>query len=123
MIKILIIEDHEDIRTNIKEILVAENFEIVDTNDGEAGIELIQREIPDLIICDVTLPKLNGYQVVSWARANPATEAIPFIFMTGKGSQDDILQARELGANDYLIKPFTRAELLKAITSRLEKRE
>ncbi|MBD2504379.1 response regulator [Anabaena azotica] len=123
MTKILVIEDQEDIRSIIKEILTAENFLVMDAENGQAGIKFLQTEIPDLIICDIAMPKVSGYEVVTWARENPTTEAIPFIFLTAKGSQNDIRQAIELGADDYLIKPFTRADLLGAIKARLEKEE
>ncbi|MEH1987096.1 MULTISPECIES: response regulator [unclassified Nostoc] len=123
MTKILVIEDQEDIRSVIVEMLTAENFYVMDAENGQVGIQLLQAEIPDLIICDITMPKLDGYEVVSWSRENPETEAIPFIFLTAKASQSDIRQGIELGADDYLIKPFTRADLLGAITARFEKQE
>lgn len=121
MKKILVIEDQEDIRNIIVEMLTAENFEVIDADNGQTGIKLLQSEIPDLIICDIAMPKLDGYEVVTWSRENPETEAIPFIFLTAKASLNDIRQGMELGADDYLIKPFTRADLLGAITARLEK--
>ncbi|MBU7582154.1 MAG: response regulator [Nostoc sp. TH1S01] len=123
MTKILVIEDQEDVRSIIVEILRAENFYVIDAANGKDGIKLLQTEIPDLIICDITMPELNGYEVVTWARENPETEAIPFIFLTAKSSRIDIRQGIELGANDYLIKPFTRADLLGAITAIFEKQE
>ncbi|BAB73939.1 response regulator [Anabaena sp. FACHB-709] len=123
MTKILVIEDQEDIRSIIVEMLTAENFYVMDAENGQVGITMLQKEIPDLIICDIAMPKIDGYEVVTWSRENPETEAIPFIFLTAKASQNDIRQGIELGADDYLVKPFTRAELLGAITARLEKQE
>ncbi|ABA19691.1 Response regulator receiver domain protein (CheY) [Trichormus variabilis ATCC 29413] len=123
MTKILVIEDQEEIRSIIVEMLTAENFYVMDAENGQVGITLLQTEIPDLIICDIAMPKIDGYEVVTWSRENPETEAIPFIFLTAKASQNDIRQGIELGADDYLVKPFTRAELLGAITARLEKQE
>ncbi|MEH1869831.1 MAG: response regulator [Nostoc sp.] len=123
MKKILVIEDQEDIRSIIVEMLTAEGFYVIDAENGQVGINLLKTEIPDLIICDITMPNLDGYEVVTWSRENPETEAIPFIFLTAKASQSDIRQGIELGADDYLIKPFTRADLLGAIITRFEKQE
>ncbi|MBD2438937.1 PleD family two-component system response regulator [Nostoc sp. FACHB-110] len=123
MTKILVIEDQEDVRKIIVEILKAENFYVMDAENGKVGINLIQTEIPDLVICDITMPELDGYEVVTWTRENSETEAIPFIFLTAKSSQIDMRQGIELGANDYLVKPFTRADLLGAIAAILEKQD
>ncbi|MGQ4646657.1 response regulator [Lyngbya aestuarii] len=122
MKKILLIEDEEDIRENISEILKAENFQVIDTDNGHTGVQLAQKEFPDLIICDVMMPELDGFGVLSQLRQNPFTDAIPFMFLTAKAAKEDLRQGMELGADDYLTKPFTRNELLGAITARLEKK-
>ncbi|NER28952.1 MAG: hybrid sensor histidine kinase/response regulator [Symploca sp. SIO1C4] len=121
MNKILLIEDEEEIRENIFEILTAEDFEVIDADNGCSGVKLAQQELPDLIICDVMMPELDGYGVLSQLRQNPITDSIPFVFLTAKAAKEDLRQGMELGADDYLTKPFTRNELLKAITIRLEK--
>lgn len=121
MKKILLIEDEEEIRENLVEILTAEDFDVIDADNGCNGIKLAQQEFPDLIICDVMMPELDGYGVLSQLRQNPITDAIPFVFLTAKAAKEDLRRGMELGADDYLTKPFTRNELLKAITIRLEK--
>jgi DNA-binding response OmpR family regulator len=123
MEKILVIEDQEDIRSIVVEMLTEENFDVLEAENGQVGIKLLQEEVPDLIICDIAMPKLNGYEVVTWSRENPETESVPFIFLTAKSAQVDIRQGIELGADDYLTKPFTRAELLGAITARFDKQK
>lgn len=120
---ILVIEDQEDIRSIIVEMLTEENYNVLDAENGQVGIQLLQAEVPDLIICDIAMPKVDGYEVVTWSRENPETESIPFIFLTAKAAQVDIRQGIELGADDYLTKPFTRAELLGAITARFDKQK
>lgn len=118
---ILVIEDEVEIREIVCEILDAENFEVIDTGDGRTGLELAQAKVPDLVICDVMMPELDGYGVLAALRQNPVTEAIPFIFLTAKTAKTDWRQGIELGADDYLTKPFTRKELLGAIAARQDK--
>ncbi|MGB7443686.1 MAG: response regulator [Coleofasciculaceae cyanobacterium] len=119
--KILVIEDEEDIRENIGEILSAEDFEVIDADNGQSGVKLALEETPNLIICDIMMPEMDGYGVLQQLRQNPITEAIPFVFLTARAAKEDLRQGMELGADDYLTKPFTRNSLLKAITTRLEK--
>lgn len=121
MAKVLVIEDEEELREIITEILGAEDFEVISADGGHSGITLAHDEIPDLILCDVMMPELDGYGVLTALRQNPFTETIPFIFLTAKAAKDDWRQGMELGADDYLTKPFTADELLRAITTRLEK--
>ena len=123
MTKILVIEDQEDIREIICEILMAEDFEVIDAGDGDIGVKLARTEIPDLIICDIMMPKLDGYGVLKELRKNPHTDTIPFIFLTAKASKFDLRQGMQLGADDYLSKPFSREELLGAITARQKKQK
>jgi two-component system, sensor histidine kinase and response regulator len=121
--KILVIEDQEDIRSTLVEMLTEEGYYMLEAENGRLGINIVISEIPDLIICDVAMPEVNGYEVLNYVRDNSFTEAIPFIFLTAKVSQVDVRQGMELGADDYLTKPFTRAELLGAISTRLEKKK
>ncbi len=120
--KILVIEDDRSIRQNLLDLLALEEFKVIAAENGRIGVLLAQEEIPDLIICDVMMPELDGHGVLKILRQTPTTATIPFIFLTAKSDQTDFRQGMELGADDYLTKPFTRAELLAAITSRLEKK-
>lgn len=122
MTKILVIEDQEDLREIILEMLDSENFAALGAENGQIGVQLAQSYKPDLIICDVMMPELDGYGVITALRQNPATAMIPFIFLTAKASKADLRQGMELGADDYLTKPFTVKELLGAITTRLAKK-
>ncbi|MGB3693455.1 MAG: EAL domain-containing protein [Spirulinaceae cyanobacterium] len=121
MTKILVIEDQEDIREIMGEILMAEGFEVVDAEDGCLGVQAALDHQPDLIICDIMMPEMDGYGVLMTLRDNPVSADIPFIFLTAKVSKMDMRQGMELGAEDYLTKPFTRAELLAAVNVQLEK--
>lgn len=123
MTKILVIEDEPPVRTNLLKLLEAEGFEVLGAENGEAGVSLAIQQVPDLILCDIMMPELDGHGVIEALRQNLATAAIPFIFLTAKAERSDWRQGMELGADDYLTKPFTRAELLGAITTRLEKQE
>ena len=121
MKKILVIEDERDIREHIVKILQYEGFEAISAENGRAGIECVQRERPDLIVCDVLMPEVSGYGVLTEIRTNPHTATIPFIFLTARASQDDMRHGMKLGADDYLTKPFKVSDLLDAVRTRLEK--
>ncbi|WGV26049.1 EAL domain-containing response regulator [Halotia branconii] len=121
MIKILVIEDEESVRENILDLLEAENFETVAAANGKIGVNLALSEIPDLILCDMMMPEIDGYGVITALRQEPLTATIPFIFLTAKSAKADFRQGMDMGADDYLTKPFTRAELLSAIMNRLER--
>lgn len=121
MTKILVIEDEAPIRYNLLELLTAENFECLEASCGHAGILLAKQELPDLIVCDIMMPDLDGYSVLTELRSQPATAMIPFIFLTAKTERNDFRLGMELGADDYLTKPCTPAELLAAISARLKK--
>lgn len=120
--KILVIEDEMLVRENILERLEVEGFDTISASNGVEGVHLAQTHYPDLIICDVMMPELDGYGVLSKLRYNLSTATIPFIFLTAKADKVDLRQGMELGADDYLTKPFTKNELLGAITTRLDKR-
>lgn len=121
MAKVLVIEDEKSLREEIIDNLRFENFEVIGAIDGVHGVEMAKHTAPDLIICDVMMPKLDGYGVLTQLRSDPANAAIPFIFLTAKVEKQDFRQGMELGADDYLTKPFTQSELLAAIQTRLEK--
>jgi diguanylate cyclase len=121
MKKILVIEDEEFVRENILELLDTEGFEVIGAENGRIGLDLAKAMEPDLILCDVMMPDLDGYGVLTKLRQEPAMASTPFIFLTAKAAKTDFRQGMELGADDYLTKPFTRAELLGAISSRLKK--
>ncbi|PPS46023.1 response regulator transcription factor [Chroococcidiopsis sp. TS-821] len=123
MKKILVIEDEADVRANIIELLEAEDFHVVGAENGFFGALWAQEYLPDLIICDVRMPELNGYDVLTALRQDVATATIPFIFLTANADRSDMRRGMELGADDYLTKPFSRTELLNAIASRFAKQE
>ncbi|TVP62533.1 MAG: EAL domain-containing protein [Nodularia sp. (in: Bacteria)] len=121
MIKILVIEDEESVRENILDLLESENFETITAANGTIGIYLAISAVPDLILCDMMMPEIDGYGVLKALRQEPLTVTIPFIFLTAKSAKADFRQGMNMGADDYLTKPFTRAELLSAINNRLER--
>jgi len=121
MPKILIIEDEPGIRENLVEILTLENHAPLAACDGQAGLELTRTYRPDLILCDVMMPGLDGYEVLKALRADAATARIPFVFLTARGERADVRAGMNLGADDYLIKPVRVNELLEAIAARLER--
>lgn len=121
MKKILVIEDEDFVRENILDLLDAEGFEAIGAENGQIGLNLAKGMIPDLILCDVMMPGLDGYGVLTAIRQDALMASIPFIFLTAKAAKADFRQGMELGADDYITKPFTRAELLGAIASRLKK--
>jgi CRP-like cAMP-binding protein/CheY-like chemotaxis protein len=123
MKKILIIEDNPEIRENTEEILSLANYQVLTAENGKIGVELATKEKPDLIMCDIMMPELDGYGVLHILSKKVETEGIPFIFVTAKTERADIRKGMELGADDYLTKPFDDTELLNAIEARLKKNE
>ena len=121
MKKILIIEDEPEMRRNIATILRLEKYQPITAEHGQAGLQLALNEKPDLVLCDVMMPELDGYGVLKALRAQTATEATPFIFLTAKGEKPDIRAGMNLGADDYLTKPVAKTDLLEAIASRLKR--
>jgi len=119
MTRILVIEDEKVLRTNTLQILKFEDFDTLEAENGLIGIQIAREQLPDLIICDIMMPELDGYGVLAALRQEPATTAIPFIFTTAKSHKADLQQAMDLGANDYLMKPFTADKLLAAIAKGL----
>ncbi len=123
MKKILLIEDNDDIRNNTAEILELSNYKVIVAENGKVGVQKALEEHPDLIICDIMMPVLDGYGVLHSIHKNEALINIPFIFLTAKTERVDFRKGMEFGADDYITKPFTGAELLIAVDSRLKKIE
>lgn len=123
MKKILVIDDNTEIRENTAEILTLAGYVTHTAENGKRGVELATREKPDMIVCDIMMPELDGYGVLHLLKKNPATEQIPFIFLTAKTERKDLRKGMEMGADDYITKPFDDLELLKAIEMRLKKTE
>jgi DNA-binding response OmpR family regulator len=123
MKKILLIEDNPDMRDNIAEILDLANYAVVTAENGKIGVDLAKQEKPDLIICDIMMPDLDGYGVLHILSKDSKTAAVPFIFLTAKAEKSDMRKGMNLGADDYLIKPFDKMELLNAIETRLKRSE
>lgn len=121
MTAILIIEDDEILQENLIELLELEGFSTLSASDGIDGLRLIQDQPPDLILCDVMMPNLDGFGVLVELRSDPATSHIPFIFLTAKTDRINMRNAMTLGADDYITKPFTPPEVLSAIRTRLKR--
>jgi DNA-binding response OmpR family regulator len=119
MATILIIEDEAPIRANLVRFLSLEGYRVVQAENGRIGCELARCEAPDLIFCDVMMPEMDGFAVIRDLRADPATAGIPFVFLTASAEKDDIRLGVELGADDYVTKPFNIADLLALVARRL----
>lgn len=123
MIKVLVIEDDRLTRDIILNLLLLREISAIAAADGRAGLQLAKEIIPDLILCDVRMPELSGYDVLEALRQDSTTATIPLIFLTAETNQNAIERGQQLGANGYLNKPFTTAELLSAIAPYLSKAE
>lgn len=123
MKKILLIEDQDDLRENTEEILQLAHFEVTSATNGKEGVEKALLEKPDLIVCDIMMPILDGYGVLTMIQNSPDLYDTPFIFLSAKADRSDLRKGMELGADDYISKPFTGSELLSAIERRLKKYE
>jgi CheY-like chemotaxis protein len=120
---ILVIDDNNDLRENTAEILDLAGYKTFTAENGKRGVEVATREKPDVIVCDIMMPELDGYGVLHLLRKNPDTQNIPFIFLTAKTERSDFRKGMEMGADDYVTKPFEDIELLNAIEVRLKKAE
>ena len=120
---ILVIEDNKDVRENTAEILEMANYKVIQAENGKLGVDIAQNVKPDLIICDIMMPVLDGYGVIHLLNKNKDTASIPFIFLTAKSERTDVRKGMEMGADDYISKPFDDIELLNAVESRLKKSE
>jgi len=123
MKKILLIEDHPQMRENLQLMLEMEGYAVAVAGDGRRGIEVARRELPDVILCDVMMPELDGFGVLQTLRGDPATATIPFLFLTAKGEKVDQRTGMNLGADDYLVKPVGKQDVLAAIAARLQRQQ
>ena len=123
MKKILIIEDNKDVRENTADLLEFAGYTVFTAVNGKLGVEFATQLLPDVILCDIMMPEMNGYDVLSLLNENPQTSRISFIFLTAKTEKSDMRKGMNLGADDYLTKPFTEKELLDAIQSRLKRHD
>src|SRR6185436_17824167 len=121
--KIVVIEDSIEVSESIASILKLGSYEVYTANNGKIGIELVQQNQPDLILCDIMMPDLDGYGVLHLLSKDPVTANIPFIYLTAKTDQRDFRMGMNLGADDYITKPFDGLELLKVIELRLKKND
>ena len=121
MKKILIVEDEESILFNLRLLLEANGFAVITSTNGTEGFKLAKKNLPDLIISDIMMPGLDGYMLKNKLNENKKTSAIPFIFLTAKAEMNDLRQGMNLGADDYLIKPFKSSDLIRTIEIRLKK--
>ena len=119
---ILVIEDEPQMRRNILTILEMEGYVAHGAENGRLGLELVQRERPDLVLCDIMMPELDGYSVLQALRADAATSNLPFVFLTAKGEKAELRTGMNLGADDYLTKPVVVEDLLAAVRVRLRPR-
>src|SRR5438067_1886232 len=121
MKKILVIDDEEWLREMVQLAITQKGYDVIEAGNGSIGVEVAQKELPDLILCDVNMEKMDGYGTLSSLRNDPATAAIPFILMTGLADNAGMRHGMELGADDYLPKPFTIDALYAAVEARLKK--
>lgn len=121
MKKILVIEDTENVRENICEILESEDYEVHSAENGKLGVEMALNIQPDLVLCDIMMPEMDGYETLKEMRKNVSISTVPFIFLTAKNTRQDQRLGMELGADDYIPKPFTIDELLGAVSMRLKR--
>src|SRR2546426_2599218 len=121
MKKILVIDDDSAMLTLTVKALQARGFQTVTADDGVAGLEMAKKHLPDLIICDIQMPRLNGYETLAALRQDPVTGTIPFVFLSGLADRKQFREGMGLGADDYLTKPFSIQELMGAVNTRLEK--
>lgn len=123
MRKVLIIEDNQDVRETTADIVELANYKVITAEDGKVGVKMALKHLPDLILCDIMMPELDGYGVFQILNDNSKTASIPFIFLTAKIEKSDMRKGMNLGADDYLTKPFEEHELLDAISCRLDKND
>lgn len=123
MKKVLLIEDNKDVRENTVDILELSNYEVATAENGKIGVEKARQFQPDVILCDIMMPIMDGYDVLQELSKKSETASIPFIFLTAKSEKSDLRKGMNLGADDYLTKPFEEHELLEALASRLKKND
>lgn len=123
MATLLIIEDETPIRTNLRQLLQLEGHEVIEAASGEAGLAAAGKLRPDVVLCDILMPGIDGYEVLAALRGDPQTAGLPFIFLTASANRSERAQAIARGADDYLVKPVRIAEVLAAIDRVLQRKE
>jgi two-component system sensor histidine kinase/response regulator len=121
MTRVLIVEDQRSVRETVREMLVSAGYQVIEAHNGESAVAITQQQQPDLVLCDVQMPGMSGFDVLSALRQDPTTAVVPFIFLTAKTGKEELRQGMDLGADDYLTKPFTASELIRAVQVRLQK--
>jgi DNA-binding NarL/FixJ family response regulator len=121
--RILVIDDDAKLRQHYSELLRLDGYEVIDARNGREGVERARKDTPDLVLCDITMPEMNGHRVLETLRNEPRTAHLPFVFLTGWNEADDIRTGMNLGADDYLTKPVAPDELLTAVRARLRRAE
>ena len=121
MKKVLIIEDEPHMRQNVATLLKLEGYRVLEAPNGRIGVEVALAERPDIILCDITMPDMDGFSVISIVRSTPSMNTVPFIFLTARGDPKNVRAGMNLGADDYLPKPFTTTDLLAAIEARMNR--
>jgi Response regulator containing a CheY-like receiver domain and an HTH DNA-binding domain len=119
--RILVIDDEAKLRRQFAALLAAEGFTVLEAKNGREGVDLARREQPDLVMCDITMPEMNGHRVLETLRQEPATAHLPFIFLTGWSEKADVRTGMNLGADDYLTKPVEPDDLIAAVHARLRR--
>lgn len=120
MATVLVIEDDRSILENTLEILEYEGFDVIGAGDGREGLAQVQRNSPDMIICDILMPKLDGYGVLRALRSDPMTQQIPLVFISAAPSEEVLAATTKMGASDYLVKPFRASDLLRVVNAILQ---
>ncbi len=123
MKRILVIDDDARLRQQCVELLRLDGYEVIEARNGREGIDRARTDTPDLVLCDVTMPEMNGHRVLETLRGEPRTANVPFVFLTGWSEREDIRTGMNLGADDYLVKPLVPDELSAAIRARLRRSE
>ncbi|HEY4245625.1 MAG TPA: response regulator transcription factor [Lacunisphaera sp.] len=123
MQKILVIDDDAKMRKHMSALLASEGYQTIEARNGREGVEMIKRDHPDLVLCDITMPEMNGHRVLETVRADSVMAHLPFIFLTGWGEKEDLRTGMNLGADDYLVKPIEPSELFTAVKARLRRRQ
>ena len=122
MTTVLLIEDNKDIRENTEELLILRGFRVVSAVNGKSGLELAREEGPDIILCDIMMPEVDGYRVLTELRQNPETSSIPFIFLTASVERKEVEKAFGMGVQGYIRKPFADSELFDTIAACLNRK-
>jgi DNA-binding NarL/FixJ family response regulator len=121
--RILVIDDEAKVRGHTAELLRLEGYEVAEARNGREGVEKARATPPDLIVCDITMPEMNGHRVLESLRGDPRMAHIPFVFLTGWGEREDLRTGMNLGADDYLVKPVVPDDLLASVRARLRRAE